>query len=101
MSLETAQDLLNFFDTDTHGISASVTIDGTATSISVILNKEYFAIAGESVDVDGTQPVVTCRSSDVAGIDTSDTIAISGITYNIVNIQPDGTGMTVLILQDQ
>jgi len=101
MPLETAQDLLNFFDTDTHGTSASVTIDSTTTSISVILNKEYFAIAGESVDVDGTQPVVTCRSTDVTGIDTSDTIVIDAETYNIVNIQPDGTGMTVLILQEQ
>tara|TARA_Y100001938_G_scaffold136950_1_gene200522 strand:- start:46 stop:351 length:306 start_codon:yes stop_codon:yes gene_type:complete len=101
MALETAQDLLNFFDTDTHGTSASVSIDGTVTSISVILNEEYFAIAGESVDVDGTQPVVTCRSSDVSNIDTDDTIVINARTYNIVNIQPDGTGVTVLILQDQ
>jgi hypothetical protein len=101
MALETAQDLLNFFDTDTHGVTASISIDGTSSSISVILNNEYFAIAGESVDIDGTQPVVTCRSSDVTGVDTDDTITISSITYNITNIQPDGTGVTVLILQDQ
>jgi len=100
MALETAQDLLNFFDTETHGSNATVTINGSASTISVIINKEYFAIAGESVDVDGTQPVVTCRSSDVTNIDTADTIAIDGITYNIVNIQPDGTGTTTLILQD-
>ena len=72
MALETAQDLLNFFDTETHGSSATVTINGAASSIRVIINKEYFAIAGESVDVDGTQPVVTCRSSDVTNIDTAD-----------------------------
>lgn len=101
MALETAQDLLNYFDTETHGVTASISIDGTSSSISVILNNEYFAIAGESVDIDGTQPVVTCRSSDVTGVDTDDTITISSITYNITNIQPDGTGVTVLILQDQ
>ena len=101
MALETAQDLLNFFDTETHGKSASVSIDGTSSTIQVILNNEYFAIAGESVDVDGTQPVVTCRSSDVSGIDTDDTLTIDSVAYNIVNIQPDGTGVTVLILQDQ
>jgi hypothetical protein len=101
MALETAQDLLNFFDTETHGVTASISINGTSSSISVILNNEYFAIAGESVDIDGTQPVATCRSSDVTGVDTDDTITISSVTYNIVNIQPDGTGVTVLILQDQ
>ena len=53
------------------------------------------------MDVDGTQPVVTCRSSDVSGIDTDDTITIDSVAYNIVNIQPDGTGVTILILQDQ
>ena len=100
MALETAQDLENFFDTETHGSTATVTINGTGSSINVIINKEYFAIAGESVDIDGTQPVVTCRSSDVTGIDTDDTITVGGVTYNIVNIQPDGTGVTVLILQD-
>lgn len=100
MALESAQDLLNFFDTDTHGTTASISIDGSSSNISVIINKEYFAIAGESVDVDGTQPVVTCRSSDVTGVDTDDTITIDTVTYNIVNIQPDGTGVTVLILQD-
>lgn len=100
MALETAQDLENFFDTETHGTSATVTINGTDSSINVIINKEYFAIAGESVDVDGTQPVVTCRSSDVTGVDTDDTITIDNVTYNIINIQPDGTGVTVLILQD-
>lgn len=101
MALETAQDLENFFDTETHGSTATVTINGSGSSISVIINKEYFAIAGESVDVDGTQPIVTCRSSDVTGVDTDDTITIDSVTYNIVNIQPDGTGVTVLILQDQ
>ena len=101
MALESEQDLLNFFDTNTHGSSASVSIDGTRSTIQVILNKEYFAIPGESVDVDGSQPVVTCRSSDVSGIDTDDTITIASITYNSGNIQPDNTGVTDLILQEQ
>ena len=101
MALESAQDLLNFFDTDTHGKSATVTIDGSSSTISVILNNEYFAVAGESVDIDGTQPVATCRTSDVANIDTSDSITIDSVNYNITNIQPDGTGITVLILQTQ
>ena len=101
MALESAQDLLNFLDTNTHGKSATVTIHGSSSTISVILNNEYFAIAGESVDIDGTQPVATCRTSDVANIDTSDSITIDSVNYNITNIQPDGTGITVLILQTQ
>jgi hypothetical protein len=100
MALESEQDLLNFFDVEAHGKTASISINGVSSSISVIFNKEYLAIEGESVDVDGYEPVVHCRSSDVSGVDTADTITIDSVSYNIVNIQPDGTGVTVLILQD-
>ncbi len=100
MALETNQDLENFFDTETHGITATVTINGTGSSIKVIINKEYFAIPGESVDVTGFQPMVHCRTQDITGIDTDDTITVDGVTFNITEIQDDGTGVTVLILQD-
>lgn len=100
MALETNQDLENFFDTETHGSDATVTINGTGSSIKVIINKEYFAIPGESVDVTGFQPMVHCRSQDITGIDTDDTLTVGSVTYNITEIQDDGTGVTVLILQD-
>ena len=100
MALETAQDLENFFDTETHGVSASISINGSSSSIKVILNREYFAVDGESVDVVAGKPLAHCRSSDVTGVDTDDSLTISGTTYSIVNIQPDNTGVTILILQD-
>jgi hypothetical protein len=100
MALENNQDLLNFFDPETHGKNASITISGTASSIKVILNKEYFEIPGETVDVDGSQPIVHCRSSDVTGVDSADTIVIDTVNYNIKSVQPDGTGVTILILQE-
>jgi hypothetical protein len=100
MALETAQDLLNFFDTETHGKTATVTIDGSSSNIKVIHNQEYFDIPGETVDLVGSQPIVHCRTSDVVGISTDDTISIDSVTYNVVNVQPDNTGVSVLILQD-
>ena len=42
MALESAQDLLNYFDTDTHGVSASISINGSSSTIKVIINKDYF-----------------------------------------------------------
>ncbi|QDP51773.1 MAG: hypothetical protein GOVbin1578_36 [Prokaryotic dsDNA virus sp.] len=101
MALESAQDLENFFDTETHGKNATVSINGTSSSIKVILNNEYFEIPGESVNIDGTQPIATCRSSDIANLDTDDSITIDSVTYNIKNIQPDNEGITELILQKQ
>ncbi|QDP48581.1 MAG: putative head-tail joining protein [Prokaryotic dsDNA virus sp.] len=102
MVLESASDLAGYFDTSAHGTSATITINGSSSSINVILNKEYFAIdPGMGIDVDGTQPVVTGRSSDMSGVDNADTILIDSITYNIVDVQPDGVGCTALVLEEQ
>ncbi len=102
MALETAQDLAGFFDTDAHGETATITINGSGSSISVIFNNEYFGIAPDiGVEIESTSPVVTGRSSDMTNVENGDTITISGVTYNIVNVQPDGQGITQLILETQ
>jgi len=102
MALESASDLAGYFETDSHGSSATITINGSGSSINVILNKEYFAIdPGLGMEVEGTQPVATGRSSDMTNVEIGDTIQISSITYNIVNVQPDGTGVTALVLEQQ
>ncbi len=103
MVLESASDLLGYLDTNAHGSSASITINGSASSIKVILNKDYFAIdPGLGMEVEGTQPVVTGRSSDMTNVEIGDTIQINSVTYNIINVQPDGVnGFTTLILEQQ
>lgn len=102
MALESASDLLGYFDTEAHGVSASITIDGSASTISVILNKEYFAIdPGLAMEIEGSQPVCTGRTSDMTGVEIGDTIQISSVTYNIRSVQNDGTGITVLVLEEQ
>jgi hypothetical protein len=102
MALETASDLAGFFDTDAHGTQATITINGSSSTINVIFNKEYFAIdPGLGVDVESTQPVVTGQSSDMTNVDNEDSITIDSVSYNIVSVQPDGSGVTSLVLETQ
>ena len=102
MALESSADLAGYFETDSHGSSATITINGSGSSINVILNKEYFAIdPGLGMEVEGTQPVATGRSSDMTNVEIGDTILISSVTYNIINVQPDGVGVTALVLEEQ
>lgn len=102
MALESAADLAGYFDTDAHGVAATITINGSSSTLNVILNKEYFAIdPGFGTEVEGTQPVATGRSSDMTNVAVGDTILISSITYNITNVQPDGVGITSLVLEEQ
>ena len=102
MALESAADLAGFFDPTAHGESASITINGSSSTINIIFNKDYFAIdPGTGIDIESSQPVVTGATSDMTGVDNGDTILISSVTYNIVSVEPDSQGVTQLVLEKQ
>ena len=101
MVLESSADLAGYFDTDANGSAATITIDGSGSSINVIFNKEYFEIPGGEVGVESSQPVMYCRSSDVTNVEQGDTIQVDSVTYNIVKVEPDNTGVTVLFGESQ
>jgi hypothetical protein len=101
MALEGSADLAGYFDTNANGSAATITIDGSGSSIDVIFNKEFFEIPGNEVGVQSSQPVFYCRSSDVTNVEQGDTIQVDSITYNIVSVEPDNTGVTVLIGETQ
>jgi hypothetical protein len=46
----------------------------------------------------GTRPQLIARSSDVAAVVTGAGVVMQGTAYSVSEIQPDGTGMTTLIL---
>ena len=101
MALEGSADLAGYFDTNANGSAATITIDGSGSSIDVIFNKEFFEIPGNEVGVQSSPPVFYCRSSDVTNVEQGDTIQVDSITYNIVSVEPDNTGVTVLIGETQ
>lgn len=47
----------------------------------------------------GTRPQAIVRSSDVPAIAPGQTVVMQGTQYSVAEIQPDGTGMTTLILR--
>ena len=102
MALETENDQLGFLDTDTHGTTVSYTPSGgSASSIKAIENDEYFGIDGDSVDIEGKQVILTCRSANVPSIAHGDTFAFDSKTYEVVNVRPDGTGFIDIALEEQ
>ena len=102
MTLETASDLANFFDTDAHGPAVTYTPSGgSGTSINVIFNNEYVLVDDGETGVSSTLPVITCRTSDVPSIQMDDTFLISSVTYKAKIIRPDGTGVTEIQLEQQ
>lgn len=92
LSADILTDLDTMIDTDDFAVSATL---GAAT-IRVIFDNAY----AEDLEITGTNPIATCKASDVATASRGDTITISGTDYTIQNIQPDGTGETLLILDE-
>lgn len=76
-------------------------VSSKSKSIYAIFDRPYV----ETAKVEGYAPVITVRDSDVAGVVHGAMIrrSVSGadIDYKVIGIEPDGTGMTAIMLQEQ
>jgi len=70
-----------------------VTRNGSAT-VSGLFDKAYAEAFGL---IAGNDPVFRCLSS--AGMARGDTLVISGTTYTVTEVQPDGTGIDLCKLE--
>lgn len=115
MALEFDADFNGYLDSDYgHGITATYTPSGgSASSIKIIMDQQYYSIPGESIDVEGSQPMAHCKTTDVPNAAYGDDLVVAAVTnldgttikaqtsYKVVGVQPDNTGMTLLILEEQ
>lgn len=78
----------------------SVTI-GAATITAIFEHDHQPVDAGGGVQFSIQQAMIICRSSDVSAVVEGTTVVIAGQSYKVTDIQPDGQGMTMLVLEDQ
>ena len=91
-----------FYNTDDFAVNATYTPQGgSASTITGIFDEEYQLIDAGSVGVSGSTPVFECASSSVPAAAPGDTLVVNAVTFLVVEVQPDGTGVTVLILEKQ
>jgi hypothetical protein len=103
MAVESAADRAVFVSTDDFGVASTYTHDSSSSTINGIFDNEYAEVEIEAgVPISSTRPGFMCRTADLpSGAEPEDTIVISGTTYNVRAIKSDGTGMTVLLLEQQ
>ena len=79
---------------------ASVT--GPSGLLTGVLEREYLGV-GDDAPVDSNAPRLTVRTAEAqrAGIGHGAVLTIEGETYVVRGVQPDGTGMTVCVLEEQ
>lgn len=67
-----------------------------------IFDNAYFLAEIGDMDIDNTQPRLTCVEADVTNVSKGDTVEIDGATYEVTKKpQPDGTGMCQIPLCKQ
>jgi hypothetical protein len=85
-------DLDGMLDLNVFAVSAMV----GGTVMSVVFDDEY----GEALGVNGTSPAIWCKSSDVASVAVGAAVTVGGGSYTVAGIEPDGTGVTKIRLQE-
>jgi hypothetical protein len=69
-------------------------------TISGIFDEAFNAVDINGQAIEGSVPTFLASSAAVDGIADGDTITIDGQVWNVIGRQPDGTGMTLLILSE-
>lgn len=67
-----------------------------AVSFDVIFRNSY----GEALGfIGGGSPQIACASARVSGVAKNTAVSVDGVAYLVAEIDPDGTGITVLKLE--
>ena len=88
-----AEDMSTFFDT-TNGFAQNATLAGVA--VVGIFDNGYLS---QDMGGSGSAPVYTLPSASVPVDAVGLLLVLSGTTYKVVEVIPDGTGITTLRLR--
>ena len=91
-----AEDTTAFFDT-TCGFAQTATVGGA--SVAVIFDNASSLGAVGPYGMAGTQPSITLPTAQVPATPVGTTVVVGGGTYLVAAHEPDGTGISRLILE--
>lgn len=105
MPVETAEDRAVFVSANDFGVTALYSQNhGPLLEIDGILDRQFLAVEAAEGAVTGAAVTFTCRSDDLTPLlygkaRQGDRLTIGDERWRVVEPQPDGTGMVVLVLQ--
>lgn len=77
-----------------HLANVTATVGGVA--VRAVFDDAY----ADQFGIAGSTPALQCASADVAAAVPGTAVVVNGVNYTVGSIQPDGTGMTRLLLQE-
>ncbi len=98
MGIDLVSDIDDFLDEDEFAVQ--ITYD--SVQIPAIFDAGFQSVSVGGMEIEGQGPTAMVKSADVDGIAHLDQLVIpvdgTQTKYKVVGIQPDGTGLTTLIL---
>lgn len=71
---------------------------GDETRFRAIFDKPT-QMYGDDLELSGSNPTLTARTIDVTAVDQYSSIKINNALYRVRDVEPDGTGITKLVLK--
>lgn len=101
MGVESAADILDFFEVDDFAEVATYTrVGGNAVSVTGIFDEPQASRnATDLIDITIPSPQFVCRTADVPLAADGDQIIIRTVAYTVRVVLTDGTGVSTLILE--
>lgn len=79
------------------GLEASITVGGA--TVKCIYDNEWVSEYVDGQQVNTTGPRAVIRSADIGTAVIGSSVTVNALTKTIIDIQPDGTGITTLVLE--
>lgn len=74
-------------------------LSSKARSAVLIFDADYVELVGVEARIDSNKPMAIGRTSDLTDVERGTMIQRGSDEYKVVDVQPDGTGMTLLELE--
>lgn len=74
-----------------------VVTKGDASTFNAIFDEPFY----DAMQVEASVPSLLAATADVAGIEQGNPLVVNEVTYYVRGIEPEGTGMTRLVLEPQ
>lgn len=93
-------DLLNDLDIFLNSDEFAVDVTYLVSTIQGIFDDEFSSAVQGEMGIESTVPQVLVKTSDVQNIAHNEELTINSVVYKVIGIQPDGTGVTLILLSE-
>ena len=98
MSVESDFDRLAFLNEDEFAVQVTLHPNSNPRPASAIWDNGHWEIANGVSVISTTQPSLMMRSIDLVDVEQGDEVLVDGQIYEVADLQPDGTGMTQVMV---